>query len=86
MDDAHIAAEVERLEAEERTLRHREEQAAEAGRTDLLETERARLEEIRVRLSQLADLQRQRTALRNAGNDPDDAQMRDPKTIEKYWG
>ena len=86
MDDAQIAAEVETLEAEERKLRHEEEVAAEAGRTDILRGDRSRLEEIRVRLSQLADLQRQRTALRNAGGDADDAELRDAKTIAEYRG
>lgn len=86
MDDAKIAAEVEELEAEERKLRHEEEVAAEAGRRDLIEADKARLEEIRLRLKQLADLQHQRTALRDAGGDPADAQMRDAKTIEGYWG
>jgi Protein of unknown function (DUF2630) len=86
MDDAQIAAEVETLESEERKLRHEEEVAAEAGRGDIVASDRARLEEIRVRLSQLYDLQRQRTALRNAGGDPDDADLRDPKTIAEYRG
>ncbi len=86
MDDAQIAAEVEALEAEERKLRHEEEQAAEAGRRDVLDEDRHRLAEIAPRLAQLADLQRQRTALRNAGGDPDDAQLRDAKTIAEYRG
>ena len=86
MDDAKIAAEIEELEAEERKLRHEEEQAAGAGRADVLEGDRARLAEIGPRLTQLADLQRQRTALRNAGGDPADAQMRDAKTIAEYRG
>lgn len=86
MDDAQIAAEIETLEAEERKLRHEEEAAAEAGRGDVIATDRERLEEIRVRMAQLTDLQRQRTALRNAGGDPDDAALRDPETIENYRG
>ncbi len=86
MNDEQITAEVESLESEERALRREEEQASEAGRADVVERDAARLEEIRLRLHQLEDLKRQRTALRNAGGDPDDAQLRDPGTIENYKG
>lgn len=86
MDDEQISAEVEQLEAEERKLRHEEAAAAEAGRGDVIEADRARLEEIRKRLAQLWDLSRQRSALRDSGGDPDDASLRDPETIEGYLG
>lgn len=86
MDDEQITAEIETLEAEERKLRHEEEQAGEAGRGDIVARDAARLEVIRIRLHQLADLKRQRTALRNSGGDPDDAQLRDPGTVENYKG
>jgi hypothetical protein len=45
-----------------------------------------RLEAIRIELDQLWDYLRQRRALRDAGQDPDNAQMRDPGTVERYWG
>jgi hypothetical protein len=86
MDDTQITAEIEQLEEEEGSLRLEEASAAEAAKPELLEKDRARLEEIRVRLAQLWDLQRQRTALRNAGGDPDDASLRDPGTVENYLG
>jgi len=86
MDDARIAAEIDELEAEEQKLRQEEEAAGAAGRSDVLEADRKRLGEIASRLAQLNDLQRQRTALRNAGGNPDDAEMRDAKTVEGYLG
>ena len=86
MDDTQITAEIEQLEEEERKLRHEEAAAADAGRGDVIEHDRARLEEIRRRLAQLWDLERQRTALRNSGGDPDDASLRDADTIEGYLG
>lgn len=86
MDDAKIADEIEALEGEERKLRHDEEQAGDAGRADIVARDAERLEEIRLRLHQLTDLQRQREALRRAGGDPDDAQLRDPGTVEGYLG
>ena len=79
MDDTRISDEIEQLEAEERKLRHDEEAAAAAGRGDVVAADKSRLEEIGTRLAQLWDLERQRTALRNAGGDPDDAALRDPE-------
>jgi hypothetical protein len=86
MDDDQIRAEIEQLEGEEQKLRHEEGQAADAGRGDIVEADKARLAEIRVRLDQLWDLERQRTALRNSGGNPDDASLRDPGTVENYLG
>jgi len=45
-----------------------------------------RLEAIRVELDRLWDYLRQRRALRDAGADPDGAQMRDEETVKKYLG
>ncbi len=86
MDDAQIAAEIDELEAEEQKLRHEEEAAGAAGRSDVLDADRKRLGEISSRLAQLSDLQRQRTALRDAGGNPDEAELRDAKTVEGYLG
>jgi hypothetical protein len=41
---------------------------------------------VRVELDRLWDLMRQRRALRNAGQDPDDASERDAGTVENYLG
>lgn len=86
MDDDQIRTEIEALEAEERKLRHEEEQASDAGRSDVVARDAARLEEIRVRLHQLEDLGRQRQARRDAGQDPGDSDLRDPGTVEGYLG
>ncbi len=86
MDDDHIQARIDTLENEERSLRHDEEAAAEAGRDDKVAADSDRLAEIKVELDQLWDLLRQRRALRDSGGNPDDAQMRDPGTVERYLG
>jgi hypothetical protein len=71
---------IERLEAEREGLRARE------GAVDpTLEGDRERLEEIRVDLDRLWDYLRQRRALRDAGQDPDQAVERSAETVEKYW-
>ncbi len=86
MEDADIQSRIEVLENEERTLRRDEEVSAEGGRDDKVAADRDRLGEIKVELDQLWDLLRQRRALRNSGGNPDDAQMRDPGTVERYLG
>jgi hypothetical protein len=50
----------------------------------LSEDERARLRGVQVELDQCWDLLRQRRALRTAGQDPDQAQVRPPEIVEKY--
>ena len=86
MDDDAIQARIDALEQEEQRLRREEEESAEIGRTDVVTEDAGRLREIKVELDQLWDLLRQRRALRNAGRDPDEAQMRDPETVERYLG
>jgi Protein of unknown function (DUF2630) len=51
---------------------------------DLSDAEHRRLEAIRVELDQCWDLLRQRRALREFGNDPDQARIRPPDVVEKY--
>jgi hypothetical protein len=82
MDDDAIQARIEALEHEEQQLRKDEE----SGDEEALPRDRQRLAEIKVELDQLWDLLRQRRALREAGRNPDDAQMRDPGTVERYLG
>jgi sigma54-dependent transcription regulator len=86
MDDDAIQARIDALEQEEQRLRREEEESAEAGRTDVVSEDAGRLKAIKVELDQLWDLLRQRRALRNAGRNPDEAQMRDPETVERYLG
>ena len=86
MDDAQIEARIDALEQEEQRLRKDEETQAEQGHTDVVGEDAGRLAAIKVELDQLWDLLRQRRALRSAGRDPDDAQMRDADTVERYLG
>jgi hypothetical protein len=86
MDDDAIQARIDELEHEEQRLRKEEEASAEQGRTDMVSEDAGRLKAIKVELDQLWDLLRQRRALRAAGRNPDDAQMRDPETVERYLG
>lgn len=79
MDDGQIQAQIEALETERLKLRERE--GADDGSLD---ADRSRLEEIRVELDRLWDLRRQRTALRDAGLDPDEAVERSADEVEHY--
>jgi hypothetical protein len=81
MTDESIAARIERLVGEEHALRDREQSDAD----DALETDADRLRAIEVELDVCWDLLRQRRALRNAGVNPDQAEARDPDTVERYW-
>jgi hypothetical protein len=82
MSDESIAARIERLVGEEHDLRAREQ--ADADNDDALETDRERLRSVEVELDRCWDLLRQRRALRDAGADPDQAQVRDADTVEGY--
>jgi Protein of unknown function (DUF2630) len=82
MSDESIAARIERLVQEEHALRTREERDS----TDAaaLDADRGRLRDVEVELDRCWDLLRQRRALRDAGADPEDAGVRDEKTVEGY--
>ena len=82
MSDESIAARIERLVGEEHDLRAREQ--ADAADDDALETDRERLRSVEVELDRCWDLLRQRRALRDAGADPEQAEARDPGTVEGY--
>ena len=86
VSDEQVQAKIEELEQEERRLRRDEGEAAEADAEEQVARDAQRLEAIRIELDQLWDYLRQRRALRDAGQDPDNAQMRDPGTVERYWG
>jgi Protein of unknown function (DUF2630) len=81
MSDETIAARIERLVTEEHELRKREQ--SDAGET--LDADAERLRAIEVELDVCWDLLRQRRALRDAGVNPDQAEARDPNTVERYW-
>ena len=78
MEDAQVHGSIERLVAEEHELWERE--AAGVATDD----DRRRLEVIKVSLDQSWDFLRQRRALREAGRDPDDADVRAPEVVETY--
>lgn len=86
VSDEQVQARIEELEREERKLRTDEVEAAEADADEQITRDAQRLEAIRVELDQLWDYLRQRRALRDAGQDPDNAQLRDPGTVERYLG
>jgi len=78
MDETQIHSRIESLVAEEHELWEREASGS-AG-----DAERRRLEELKVSLDQCWDLLRQRRALREAGFDPDAANVRSPEVVERY--
>ena len=77
MADEQLHERIEQLVAEEHELYERHD----GGLSD---SEHQRLESIRVGLDQCWDLLRQRRALREAGRDPDTANVRDPDVVERY--
>jgi Protein of unknown function (DUF2630) len=82
VSDESISARIERLVEEEHTLRTREER--DSSTADALEEDRERLRSVEVELDRCWDLLRQRRALRSAGADPDEAEVRDADTVERY--
>jgi Protein of unknown function (DUF2630) len=82
MSDESIASTIERLVAEEHELRNREQ--ADAPDEEALDSDRERLSQVEVELDRCWDLLRQRRALRDAGADPDEAQVREAETVERY--
>lgn len=78
MDDSQIHGKIEQLVTEEHELWTRE-SSGNAGESD-----RARLEQLKVSLDQCWDLLRQRRALRGADRDPDAADVRRPEVVERY--
>jgi hypothetical protein len=82
MSDESIADRIERLVSEEKALRDKEQE--ERYDEEALEGDRDRLSAVEVELDRCWDLLRQRRALRDAGADPDDAAVRDARTVERY--
>jgi len=78
MEDTRIHTTIEQLVAEEHELWERE-AAGVAG-----ESERRRLQDVQVSLDQCWDLLRQRRALRDAGRNPDAAEVRRTEVVERY--
>jgi hypothetical protein len=82
MSDESIAARIERLVTEEHELRAREQ--ADSPNPAALEDDKERLNAVEVELDRCWDLLRQRRAYRDAGTDPDQAEVRDADTVERY--
>lgn len=77
MDD-QLHGRIEELVSEEHSLWERE---ASGEATD---SDRQRLDSLKVTLDQCWDVLRQRRALREAGLDPDAARVRDAEVVEHY--
>ena len=78
MDDPQIHGTIEQLVAEEHELWERE------ATGNATEADRQRLKDLKVSLDQCWDLLRHRRALREAGRDPDAADLRRPEVVEGY--
>ncbi len=78
MDDAQILKRIEALVEEERELRERKSSG------EMADDAHARLSELEVGLDQAWDLLRQRRALREFGENPDQAHTRDARTVESF--
>jgi hypothetical protein len=82
MPDESILGRIEALVDEEHALLRREQD--DAVDEEALAADRRRLERVSVELDRCWDLLRQRRARRDAGGDPDGAQVRDADTVERY--
>ena len=78
MDDSQLMDRIGALVEEEHTLERK------ATGDGLDDRQQARLHEVEVQLDQCWDLLRQRRARREAGQDPDSAQVRPEGTVEGY--
>ena len=79
-DDQGILSRINELADEEHELFQRE------SRGEASDADRERLAQLGVQLDQCWDLLHQRRARRSAGMDPDQADVRDPSTVEGYVG
>ena len=78
MDDQELVARINQLVDEEHQL-----ERTHVGK-GLSPAESERLRALEVQLDQCWDLLRQRRARREYGQNPDDANVRDPNTVERY--
>jgi hypothetical protein len=82
MSDESIAARIESLVSEEQRLRRREQ--LDSKDEEQLEADQQRLRTVEVELDRCWDLLRQRRAREEFGQDPDEAEVRDADTVERY--
>jgi hypothetical protein len=78
MDDHEILSRINQLVQEEHDLEHH------TGPDGLGQDEQERLRSLEVALDQCWDLLRQRRARRGAGEDPEQAHVRDAGVVERY--
>jgi len=78
VEDKDLIERINQLADEEHELFQRE------ARGEVSDAERERIEQLQVTLDQCWDLLHQRRARRSAGLDPDDAEVRDARTVEGY--
>jgi Protein of unknown function (DUF2630) len=78
MDDSQVHGTIEALVAEEHELWRRE---SDGEATD---SDRERMRQLKVSLDQCWDLLRQRRAFREAGRDPEQAELRRTEIVERY--
>ncbi len=83
MEDTSIINHIESLVEQEQRLLAREQN--DARDSDVLADDQRQLERISVELDRCWDLLRQRRALRDAGQEPASARLRDANTVERYW-
>ena len=79
MDDSALLSRINELVGEEERLLE-----SSRGTDGLTDDDDARLKAVEVALDQCWDLLRQRRAKRHAGQDPDEADLRDPSIVENY--
>jgi uncharacterized protein DUF2630 len=77
-DDENVLGRINELAHEEHELFEKE------SRGEATEADKERLKEVGVQLDQCWDLLHQRRARRSAGMDPDEADVRDERTVEGY--
>lgn len=75
MQDKDIISIIKKMVDEEQRL---------FSKNELTDQEKTELNSIEVELDQYWDLLRQRRALRDAGKDPDNAELRGSDTVENY--
>jgi hypothetical protein len=80
MKDQDVVAHINEIAADEHRLWEKE------SKGEISDEERERLTSLGVQLDQLYDLLHQRRAKRNAGEDPDEASVRNAGTVEGYLG
>jgi hypothetical protein len=78
MEDESVLERINELAAEEHELFQKE------SRGEATEADVERLRHLEITLDQSWDLLHQRRARRDAGLDPDDAKVRDERTVEGY--